>query len=77
MKDFETRLARLEAIAEQLRNGEVHIDTATALFEEGMRLSRALESELTSIERRVEIVVNETKDPSTPPETALFPPLKE
>jgi exodeoxyribonuclease VII small subunit len=72
MSDFETRLERLEEIATKLRDGTVRIDSAAALFEEGMTISRGLEKELRSMERRVEILVNESMKEDTPPVLELF-----
>jgi exodeoxyribonuclease VII small subunit len=72
MNDFETRLERLEEIATKLRDGTVRIDAAAALFEEGMNLSRGLEKELRGMERRVEVLVNESMDEEEPPALELF-----
>lgn len=77
MKDFEARLERLEAIGESLRDGSVHLDKASALFEEGLKLARELESELQKVEKRVEILVNDPGDESLPPTLELFPELHE
>ncbi len=74
---FEQRLARLEKLAERLREGNIPLEEAVALFEEGMKLSRSLEKDLARVERRVEIL---TKEPSTDedrPGLALFPELDE
>lgn len=77
MSDFETKLERLEAIAERLRDGDVRIDEAAGLFEEGVKLSRTLDSELRRFERRVEILASETdgsgEDDDGEPELDLFP----
>ncbi|MFW5643882.1 MAG: exodeoxyribonuclease VII small subunit, partial [Alkalispirochaeta sp.] len=56
MQDFEERLKRLEEIGERLRSGELSIDDATKLFEEGVGLSRKLEEELQQMERRIEML---------------------
>jgi exodeoxyribonuclease VII small subunit len=72
MSDFETRLERLEEIATKLRDGSVRIDAAAKLFEEGMNLSRGLEKELRAMERRVEILVNESMTEADPPALELF-----
>ena len=69
---FEERLARLEEIVEALRTGEVGLDEALSIFEEGMRLSKGLEKELEKIERRVEILMNEPESPEDSPELELF-----
>ncbi|MFA7565532.1 MAG: exodeoxyribonuclease VII small subunit [Alkalispirochaeta sp.] len=72
MSDFETQLKRLETISEQLRNGEIPIDTATKLFEEGMVLSGSLDRELQNMERRIEVLVNDPADVEDKPEFSLF-----
>ena len=71
MADFEDRLRRLEQIGEALRRGNQPIDQAMALFEEGVKLAKTLEAELSKIDRRIEIVVN---DPGreTPPTLQPF-----
>lgn len=73
MSSFESRLNRLEEIGVQLKNGEIPIDEATTLFEEGMTLSRRLEKELQQMERRIEIVTSGLDDEETSPELSLFP----
>lgn len=51
---FEARLARLEAIAQQLEGGELELARALALFEEGVEQLRAAADELTKAETRVQ-----------------------
>ena len=51
---FESRLARLEAIAQQLESGELELSRALALFEEGVEQLRAAADELTKAETRVQ-----------------------
>ncbi|MFW5800726.1 MAG: exodeoxyribonuclease VII small subunit [Spirochaeta sp.] len=74
MKSFEERLERLESINEQIRSGNISLSDATALFEEGINLARALEKELRAIERRVEMVVKDNGDDDKPT-LELFPEL--
>ena len=61
MKNFEERLERLEALGEQIRKTDIPLDEALAAFEEGIRLARALESDLEKIESRIEILMNSTE----------------
>lgn len=75
MKDFEKRLVRLEEISEKIRDGQVPLEEAADLFEEGMKLSRSLDAELRTLERRIEILVNEPSGPSETPILELFPEL--
>jgi exodeoxyribonuclease VII small subunit len=74
---FEERLERLEELAEKLREGNIPLDDAVALFEEGMRLSKSLEKELSRVERRVEILTREPESSQEEPGLELFPELSE
>ena len=67
--DFETSLKRLEEIVKKLENGELSLDSALQLFEEGIKLSRFCHTKLEEAERRVEILV---KSSSGQPRTAAF-----
>jgi len=58
MKNFEERLARLETLGEQIRKTDIPLDEALKAFEEGIRLARALESDLEKIESRIEVLMN-------------------
>jgi len=51
---FETSLARLGEIVEQLESGELALERSLELFEEGVRLSRTSQARLDHAERRVE-----------------------
>lgn len=53
--DFESTLAELEVIVEQLE-GEVKLEEALALFERGMKLSHACERFLQSAEQKIEVL---------------------
>src|SRR5262245_42736365 len=55
--DFETALKRLEEIVKKLENGELSLDSALELFEEGIKLSRFCHTKLEQAERRVEILL--------------------
>jgi exodeoxyribonuclease VII small subunit len=55
--DFETALKRLEEIVRKLENGDLSLDSALELFEEGVQLSRFCHGKLESAERRVEILL--------------------
>lgn len=75
MKSFEERLARLEELSEQIREGDLPLEKAVALFEEGMKLSVGLEKELGRIERKVEILINNPAETGEEPAFELFPEL--
>ena len=66
--DFETALKRLEEIVRKLEGGELSLDNALELFEEGIRLSRFCNMTLDQAERRVEILLkNDSGEPRSVP----------
>ena len=77
MKSFEERLKRLEEINEQIREGDVALEKAAELFEEGVKLSKGLDKDLSQIERRVEQLMNEPTEPGEKPVLELFPELND
>jgi exodeoxyribonuclease VII small subunit len=54
VKDFETALKSLEAIVSQLEGGDLTLDRALELFEEGIQISRFCNAKLEEAERKVE-----------------------
>jgi exodeoxyribonuclease VII small subunit len=74
---FEERLERLEQLAKKLREGSIPLDEAVLLFEEGMKLSKSLEKDLSRVERRVEILTREPESDQEEPGLELFPELSE
>ena len=76
-KSFEERLERLEKLAEKLREGKIPLEEAVSLFEEGMKLARSLEKDLSRVERKVEILTREPQDQDDEPGLELFPELSE
>ena len=71
-KSFEDRLARLEAIGQKMRDGELELEEAVKLFDEGIRLAKSLEKELSRIERKVQILVNDPESSDEEPTLELF-----
>jgi exodeoxyribonuclease VII small subunit len=59
MPKFEECLQRLEKIVEDLEKGEVPLEKALTLFEEGMRLSADCRKELETAEGRVEVLLKQ------------------
>ena len=57
MAKFEESLQRLEAIVAELEKGEVPLDRALELFDEGMKLSGSCRKELETAEGKVEILL--------------------
>ena len=56
-KDFEKSLDRLENIVSQLEKGELALEEALKLFEEGVKISRFCNTKLDEAERKVEILL--------------------
>lgn len=73
MPKFEESLDRLEKIVAQLEKGDVSLDQALQLFDEGMKLSTSCRKELEEAEGKVEILLKrngklqpEAFEPATP-----------
>ena len=77
MKSFEERMTRLEEINDKIRQGDVPLEEAAELFEEGIKLAQGLGKDLAKIERRVEQLMNEPTEPGEKPVLELFPELGE
>ncbi len=70
--NFEEKLNRLEEINDNMKDGEVPIEKAMKLFEEGIKLASSLEKELGKMERKVEILINKPDTPEEEPKLELF-----
>lgn len=53
---FEQTMARLEEIVRLLEQGDAPLETSMALFEEGTKLSKELNTMLDSAERKLAVV---------------------
>ncbi len=56
VKDFESALKSLEEIVAKLEGGDLTLDRALELFEEGVKLSRFCSERLEEAERKVEVL---------------------
>jgi exodeoxyribonuclease VII small subunit len=79
MKSFEERLVRLEELNEKIDEGNLPLEEAVALFEEGITLARGLEKELSKVERKIEILVddNHPDENTAQPNLELFPDVED
>lgn len=59
MPNFESSLKRLEQIVGKLEAGEMNLDEALKLFEEGIKLSQQCQKQLEEAENKVEILVKQ------------------
>jgi exodeoxyribonuclease VII small subunit len=57
VKDFESALKSLEDIVVQLEAGDLTLDRALELFEEGIQISCFCSSKLDEAERKVEVLI--------------------
>jgi exodeoxyribonuclease VII small subunit len=57
MPSFETSLHRLEQIVKKLEAGDLALDDALKLFEEGIQLSQHCQKQLEEAENKVEILL--------------------
>ncbi|MBN1255570.1 MAG: exodeoxyribonuclease VII small subunit [Deltaproteobacteria bacterium] len=71
-KTFEESLQELEEIVNRLEEGDLPLEEALKLFEEGVRLSRSCHTKLDEAQKRVEIVFKDESGKMTtrPFETA-------
>jgi exodeoxyribonuclease VII small subunit len=56
---FEESLSALERIVKQLESGELPLERALELFEEGVIIARRCQSQLEEVERKVEMLLRE------------------
>lgn len=54
---FEQAMDRLEDIVARLENGDVPLETAIELFQEGMRLSQLCGGKLEQVEQKIELLL--------------------
>lgn len=59
MPKFEECLQRLEKIVDELEKGDLPLEKALSLFEEGISLSNTCRKELESAEGKVEILLKQ------------------
>ncbi|MED5017575.1 exodeoxyribonuclease VII small subunit [Paenibacillus chibensis] len=56
---FEDAMIQLEDIVGELEHGDVPLEKAIELFQEGMKLSQLCSQKLEQVERRIEMIVEE------------------
>ena len=64
---FEETLGSLETIVAQLESGELPLERALELFEEGVNLTRSCQQQLEDAERKVEVLLRERGEIKTVP----------
>ena len=76
-QDFESAMKALEEIVGKLEAGDLPLEQALALFEEGVQISRFCNSKLDAAERRVEILLKNERGELKPTEFAGEEPNQE
>lgn len=57
--NFEQAIEKLEQIVHRLENGDVPLEQAIELFQEGMKLSQLCSQKLEQVERKIEMLIEE------------------
>ncbi|MBW2039207.1 MAG: exodeoxyribonuclease VII small subunit [Deltaproteobacteria bacterium] len=65
-KGFEEALKELEEIVNRLERGDLPLEEALGLFEEGVKLSRYCHKKLDEAQRRVEILLKDEEGKMVP-----------
>ncbi|HMU90346.1 MAG: exodeoxyribonuclease VII small subunit [Pseudomonadales bacterium] len=68
--DFDQSLTRLESLVTTLERGDIPIEEALDLFEQGVKLARECQGSLRDAQQKVEILLadGETRQPFEPAE---------
>jgi exodeoxyribonuclease VII small subunit len=61
LRKFEDELADLEGIVSQIDSGELSLEESISAFERGVALVRSLNQKLDEVERRVEVLVRDSR----------------
>ena len=56
---FEEAIEKLEEIVSQLENGDVPLESAIDLYQQGMKLSQLCSQKLQQVEKKIEILMEE------------------
>ncbi len=64
---FEQAVARLEQVVRELENGDLALETALALFQEGVTLARQCSGQLDEAEAKIEKLLEQNGRPVTVP----------
>ncbi len=54
---FEKKLSRLEEIVEKMEKGDLALDESLKLFEEGVKISRECQSQISEAEAKVKLLM--------------------
>ena len=60
--DFEQSLNQLEALVEQMEEGDLSLDASLQAFEDGVKLTRQCQQALSAAEQRVQVLLEKDGD---------------
>ena len=63
---YEAKFQRLAEVVESLEREKLGIEESLALFEEGMKLAKSCESQLTQVEARIKVLVEDGNSAHSP-----------
>src|ERR1700733_4301023 len=72
-ENFESAMARLEAIVEQMESDKLPLEDLLTRYEEGVKLVKVCEDKLAAAEKRIEII---TRNAAGEPQIEEFEPEK-
>jgi exodeoxyribonuclease VII small subunit len=64
-QSFEAALERLQSTVKRLESGELTLEESLKHFEEGVKLTRGCQEQLSAAEKRVELLMKANADGST------------
>ncbi len=60
-KDFESALARLEEITDQLESGDSSLEESIELYTEGLKIARFCNDTLADAEKKIKLIVKDSE----------------
>lgn len=70
---FEEKLSKLEELTAAIKSPDISIEDALLKFEEGIKLTDTMKSEIDKIEGKIQILMNQpSKDMNIEPQLDLF-----
>jgi len=70
MNTIEERLEKLENLSDSIKDNDLGIEEAMALFDEGIKLVRGIEKDLDAMEGKIQILMNQPEADDVKPEKA-------
>ena len=62
MNTIEERLEKLEQLSDSIKDSDLGIEEAMALFDKGIKLVRGIEKDLDAMEGKIQILMNQPDD---------------